>query len=110
MILFLSLFASLLLAQIVGIEDSFKDVWGTIKIISPMILGAILLVGFRVNTGHSFGRIQISSAQLHFQDWDYSTKIISFRDGNMLMKYYAIFLDHFLRNSVLQNKYGLEMS
>lgn len=102
-ILFLSLLASLRLVQIIDIENSFEDVWDTIRIICPMILGTIFLVGFLVNTRHFFGRIQISSGYLRFQDWDYPTNIyLSYRDGNMLMKCHSVF--SFLKNSVFQTK------
>ncbi|MHB1105168.1 MAG: hypothetical protein ACYCZ2_02295 [Lutibacter sp.] len=42
-------------AQIGGIENSVNDVSDTIRVIFPIILGIIFLVGFLFNAGHFFG-------------------------------------------------------
>lgn len=52
---FVSLLSTSLFAQIGGIEDSVNDVSDTIRIIFPIILGVIFLVGFLFNAGHFFG-------------------------------------------------------
>ena len=41
--------------QIGGIEDSVNDISDTIRVIFPIILGVIFLVGFLFNAGHFFG-------------------------------------------------------
>ncbi|MGB6152270.1 MAG: hypothetical protein WBG48_09775 [Pricia sp.] len=42
-------------AQIGGIEDSVNEISDTIRVIFPIILGVIFLVGFLFNAGHFFG-------------------------------------------------------
>jgi hypothetical protein len=42
-------------AQIGGIEDSVNEVSDTIRVIFPIILGVIFLIGFLFNAGHFFG-------------------------------------------------------
>ncbi len=42
-------------AQIGGIEDSVTDISDTIRVVFPVVLGAIFLVGFLFNAGHFFG-------------------------------------------------------
>ncbi|TDN94997.1 hypothetical protein DET49_10363 [Salegentibacter sp. 24] len=51
----LSLFSTSLFAQIGGIEDSVMEISDTIRIIFPIVLGIIFLVGFLFNVGHFFG-------------------------------------------------------
>ena len=53
LILFLVSFP--LFAQIGGIENSVNDIADTIRIIFPILLGVIFLVGFLFNAGHFFG-------------------------------------------------------
>ena len=53
--LMLSVFATLLFAQIGGIEDSVNDIASTIRSVFPIILAVIFLVGFLFNAGHFFG-------------------------------------------------------
>lgn len=53
--LFLILMSNVLFAQIGGIEDSVNDISDTIRVIFPIILGVIFLVGFLFNAGHFFG-------------------------------------------------------
>ncbi|WP_417445272.1 hypothetical protein [Joostella sp.] len=52
---FLLLISTTLFAQIGGIEDSVNDISNTIRVIFPIILGVIFLVGFLFNAGHFFG-------------------------------------------------------
>jgi hypothetical protein len=55
-LLSLSLLAVLpLQAQIGGIEDSVNEISDTIRVIFPIILGVIFLIGFLFNAGHFFG-------------------------------------------------------
>src|SRR5690606_33828430 len=54
-LLFLFLISNPLFAQIGGIEDSVNDISDTIRVIFPIILGVIFLVGFLFNAGHFFG-------------------------------------------------------
>ena len=42
-------------AQIGGIENSVNDVSNTIRVIFPIVLGVIFLIGFLFNAGHFFG-------------------------------------------------------
>lgn len=42
-------------AQIGGIEESVNEVSDTIRVIFPIILGVIFLIGFLFNAGHFFG-------------------------------------------------------
>lgn len=42
-------------AQIGGIENSVNDVSTTIRVIFPIVLGVIFLIGFLFNAGHFFG-------------------------------------------------------
>ncbi|WP_431126158.1 hypothetical protein [Flagellimonas flava] len=42
-------------AQIGGIEDSVNEISDTIRVIFPIILGVIFLIGFLFNAGHFFG-------------------------------------------------------
>lgn len=42
-------------AQIGGIEQSVNDVSNTIRVIFPIVLGVIFLIGFLFNAGHFFG-------------------------------------------------------
>lgn len=42
-------------AQIGGIEESVNDVSNTIRVIFPIVLGVIFLIGFLFNAGHFFG-------------------------------------------------------
>ncbi|UZH55847.1 hypothetical protein JRG66_02890 [Salinimicrobium tongyeongense] len=51
----LSLVSFPLFAQIGGIENSVNDIADTIRIIFPILLGVIFLVGFLFNAGHFFG-------------------------------------------------------
>ena len=105
LILFLSLFASLLLALIVGIEESLKDVWGTIRIISPILLVLSFPIDFLFKTGYFFEKIKISSVQLYFQDRDYPTNnSLSFQNDTLLMKCNSIFSFHFPNNRIFQTK------
>ncbi|MEJ4089225.1 hypothetical protein [Galbibacter orientalis] len=53
--LLLLLVSNTLLAQIGGIEDSVNDISNTIRMVFPIILGVIFLVGFLFNAGHFFG-------------------------------------------------------
>ncbi|MGW1453764.1 hypothetical protein ACWBC2_02115 [Salegentibacter agarivorans] len=52
---FFSLLSTSLFAQIGGIEDSVAEISDTIRIVFPIILGIIFLVGFLFNAGHFFG-------------------------------------------------------
>lgn len=52
---FLFLFSYPLFAQIGGIENSVAEISDTIRIIFPILLGVIFLVGFLFNAGHFFG-------------------------------------------------------
>lgn len=52
---FFSLLSTSLFAQIGGIEDSVAEISDTIRIVFPIILGIIFLVGFLFNVGHFFG-------------------------------------------------------
>ena len=53
--IFLSLFSFPLFAQIGGIENSVASISDTIRVIFPILLGVIFLVGFLFNAGHFFG-------------------------------------------------------
>lgn len=53
--LLLLLVSNTTFAQIGGIEDSVNDISNTIRVIFPIILGVIFLVGFLFNAGHFFG-------------------------------------------------------
>jgi len=53
--LFLFLFSFPLFAQIGGIENSVASISDTIRVIFPILLGVIFLVGFLFNAGHFFG-------------------------------------------------------
>ena len=53
--IFLTLFSYPLFAQIGGIENSVAQISTTIRIIFPILLGVIFLVGFLFNAGHFFG-------------------------------------------------------
>ena len=53
--LFLFLISFPLFAQIGGIENSVADISDTIRVIFPILLGVIFLVGFLFNAGHFFG-------------------------------------------------------
>lgn len=44
-----------LFAQIGGIEDLVNDVSDTIRIIFPIIVGVVFVIGFLFNAGHFFG-------------------------------------------------------
>jgi hypothetical protein len=53
--LFLFLFSFPLFAQIGGIENSVASISDTIRVVFPILLGVIFLVGFLFNAGHFFG-------------------------------------------------------
>jgi len=53
--LLLLLVSNTIFAQIGGIEDSVNDISNTIRMVFPIILGVIFLVGFLFNAGHFFG-------------------------------------------------------
>ncbi|MDT7828370.1 hypothetical protein RQM65_06815 [Pricia sp. S334] len=55
MLLLLLLVTAPTYAQIGGIEDSVNEISDTIRVIFPIILGVIFLVGFLFNAGHFFG-------------------------------------------------------
>ncbi len=51
----LTLVSTSLFAQIGGIENSVNEISDTIRIVFPILLGVIFLVGFLFNAGHFFG-------------------------------------------------------
>jgi hypothetical protein len=53
--LFLFLISFPLFAQIGGIENSVASISDTIRVVFPILLGVIFLVGFLFNAGHFFG-------------------------------------------------------
>ncbi|PCE63145.1 hypothetical protein B7P33_17205 [Sediminicola luteus] len=53
--LMLPLVATTAYGQIGGIEDSVGEISDTVRVIFPIILGVIFLIGFLFNAGHFFG-------------------------------------------------------
>lgn len=51
----LSLISTSIFAQIGNIENSVNEISDTIRIVFPILLGVIFLVGFLFNAGHFFG-------------------------------------------------------
>ncbi|MDT0690918.1 hypothetical protein RM549_14060 [Salegentibacter sp. F188] len=51
----LSMISTSIFAQIGGIENSVNEISDTIRIVFPILLGVIFLVGFLFNAGHFFG-------------------------------------------------------